>query len=155
MKGIALFLILVGVLIFQIDSHSLPMPKSLAKRISELKRESNGLPPVWSYHIHCLYVNGNEERVNSALKLREQFIAHFNLSKVEICRSTFDDVRLCMFGKFNKFLILKILRDLFCFEIKEVETIPDLDSPFVSGNWAVMVPVEYFSTSNSFFLSFI
>ncbi len=32
----------------------------------------------------------------------------------------------------------------------DVEVIPSLSSPFLSGNWAVMVPVESFDKSKFF-----
>jgi hypothetical protein len=31
---------------------------------------------------------------------------------------------------------------------KDVEVIPTLTSPFISGNWAAMVPLENFDESN-------
>jgi hypothetical protein len=60
------------------------------------------LPPIWSYHIHCLFVSGDAEIVKNALQLYYNFQNYFNLTKSEICQSTFDEKRLCMFGKLNK-----------------------------------------------------
>ena len=98
MNKFGTFLVLLGIFISQIDSHSLPMSKSMQKRIRELKFK-NELPNVWSYHIHCLFINGDNTRVKSALELRNTFVNHFNLTNVQACTSTFDDIRLCMFGK--------------------------------------------------------
>jgi aromatic ring-cleaving dioxygenase len=91
------------------------------------KRSGGELPEILSYHIHCLFVNGDKSVVSEALQLQAKFIKQFKLEQVTHCTSTFDDGRLCMF---------------------DLELIPEIDSPFVSGNWAVFVPVEWFPTSN-------
>ena len=127
------------------DSHSFPMTR---KRREEAARLNKGkdLPVIWSYHIHCMFINGDPDSVTGALQLRERFIAHFNLSQVERCQSLFDDIRLCMFGKLTECEQQAdenswAERD---FSLKDVEMVPELNSPFISGNWAAMVPIEWF-----------
>ena len=53
---------------------------------------------VFSYHIHCLFINGDELKVKQALELRNKFIKHFKLENVTKCQNLFGDNRLCMFG---------------------------------------------------------
>jgi hypothetical protein len=74
------------------------MSAEMRKKAAELNKGLS-LPVIWSYHIHCLFVNGDDKRVALAKQLREDFISHFNLTNVKPCQSTFDDLRLCMFGK--------------------------------------------------------
>jgi hypothetical protein len=94
------------------------------------KTKDGELPKPLSYHIHCQFVNGDSQVVAEALQFRDKFIEHFNLTHTTHCMDTFAETRLCMF---------------------DLELKPDLDSPFVSGNWAVFVPIEWFSTSKSIY----
>lgn len=81
----------------QADSHSLPISAEMKKKIIEANIGKD-LPVVWSYHIHCMFILGEKESIEDALSLMQKFIMKFNLTNVPKCRSTFDDVRLCMFG---------------------------------------------------------
>ena len=95
----SLFVILVVALIAVdiADSHSLPMSKEMKKKAIEANKLT-ALPVVWSYHIHCLFTNGNPEKVKAAQALHDLFVFNFNLTNVPLCKSTFDDIRLCMFS---------------------------------------------------------
>ena len=86
------------VIIATTESHSLPMSKEMQAKVIEANKYSV-LPVVWSYHIHCLFTNGNPVKVNASIALRNLFIQTFNLTQTKLCTSTFDDLRLCMFGK--------------------------------------------------------
>lgn len=79
------------------NSHSLPISAEMKKKIIEANLGKD-LPVVWSYHIHCMFVLGEKETVETALNLRQSFVDKFNLTGVPLCKSTFDDLRLCMFG---------------------------------------------------------
>lgn len=55
----------------------------------------------------------------------------------------------CLVKKNSKSFILKI--NYLILFLKDVEMKPDIDSPFLSGNWAVMIPIEWFSSSKVIF----
>lgn len=84
------------------NSHSFPMKNY------QLSRSTDQLPNVHSYHIHCQFINGDENKVKLALDFRQRFIQQFNLQNVTTCKDLFDDIRLCMFGR----TILKIIKSL-------------------------------------------
>lgn len=88
----------------EVNSHSLPISAEMMKKI-KTANIGKDLPVVWSYHIHCMFIFGDKENVEIAFQLRQRFVDKFNLTGVPLCRSTFDDVRLCMFGK-KKFKII-------------------------------------------------
>ena len=111
--------LLLAICITYVHSHSFPMSEK-TRRQADLVNKDKDLPMVWSYHIHCNFVNGDNDDVQAAMDLRQAFIKYFNLSQVKACQSLFDDIRLCMF---------------------DVELIPDLESPFVSGHFRI-VPRE-------------
>ena len=76
-------------------SHSFPLlDKHLIRRMNE-----SDVPTVWSYHIHGMFINGDEIKIKQALELRSKFIQHFKLENVTTCQDLFSDIRLCMFGK--------------------------------------------------------
>ncbi|XP_062509537.1 uncharacterized protein LOC134185693 [Corticium candelabrum] len=81
------------------------------------------LPPFQSYHIHVMFIFGNPKSIDTAMALRARFVEHFNLSKTANCTGLTHQGRLCMF---------------------EVDTTPDIHSPFVSGEWAVYLRLEDF-----------
>ena len=61
--------------------------------------EKNGiLPPFQSYHIHVMFIFGNDESINTAMAVRARFVEHFNLSNTANCTGLFHQGRLCMFG---------------------------------------------------------
>lgn len=68
-----------------------PMPK--------VEWTPGNLPKVLSYHIHCVFVNSDINVVKKAMTLHDQFRDQFNLTGVPECATTFDDKRLCMFGR--------------------------------------------------------
>jgi hypothetical protein len=76
-------------------SHSFPI---LDKHLIRTTHESD-VPTVWSYHIHGMFINGDEIKIKQALELRNKFIQHFKLENVTNCQDLFSDIRLCMFGK--------------------------------------------------------
>lgn len=94
---LAFGLVSLACLVREHNSHSLPISAQMKQKIIEAN-VGRDLPVVWSYHIHCVFVLGEKDTVIAALDLRQQFIAQFNLTNVPQCKSTFDDVRLCMFG---------------------------------------------------------
>ena len=93
-----LAIVLSSFVMESVHSHSFPMSPKRREEANKLNK-GRALPVVWSYHIHCIFINGDPDSVTAALQLRENFIDHFNLSQVERCQSLFDDIRLCMFGK--------------------------------------------------------
>ncbi len=99
-KYLCAFLLVAFIFINNVDSHSFPMSKEMKLRAQEMSK-LKALPVVWSYHIHCLFTNGNPEKVKAARTLHEAFIDNFNLTNTPLCTSTFDDIRLCMFGKLD------------------------------------------------------
>lgn len=89
------------------EGHAFPMSKEMQIKARELNKEGD-LPVIWSYHIHCLFVNGDPVKVNASIDLRNSFIKNFNLTQTKQCTSTFDDIRLCMFGKNKTSLKLRL-----------------------------------------------
>lgn len=77
---------------YHVESHSFPMTKKIDN--------NSTLPVVWSYHIHCMFISGDDSKVKEAISLRNKFVKNFQLENVPACKSLFDDIRLCMFGKF-------------------------------------------------------
>lgn len=96
MNKLSCLLLVVFSVVASISSHSLPMSPAMRKRVEEYNKDKD-LPVVWSYHIHCNFVNSDNDQVKAAAMLRESFINYFNLTNVTPCKSTFDDIRLCMF----------------------------------------------------------
>jgi hypothetical protein len=106
-----------------IDAHPHPYPQARAAVKNWLPHE---LPPILSYHIHCVFQNGDKTIVKEALELRTRFENRFNLNNTEECRTLYKNDRLCMF---------------------DTEMVPSRGSPFVSGNWAAFIPLENFLES--------
>ena len=65
------------------------------KRSSLIKDD---LPEILSYHIHCLFVNNDSNKVKKAMMLYYEFQNQFNLTSSPDCQNLFDEKRLCMFG---------------------------------------------------------
>jgi DOPA 4,5-dioxygenase len=95
----------------------------LAPSVVKAYEQDGTLPPFLSYHIHVLFILGNNDSINTALALRSRFVEHFNLSQTANCTGLFHQGRLCMF---------------------EVGLTPDVEGPFVSGEWAVFLRLEDF-----------
>ena len=64
--------------------------------------EGDNLPVILSYHIHCVFVNADSSIVQKAANLYKDFQIQFNLTSSPLCNSTFDEKRICMFGKFER-----------------------------------------------------
>jgi DOPA 4,5-dioxygenase len=96
---------------------------NLEPEVIRMYEKNGSLPPFRSYHIHVMFIFGNEESVNTAMALRARFVEHFNLTNTANCTGLFDQGRLCMF---------------------EVHTEPEVHTPFVSGQWAVFLRTEDF-----------
>lgn len=105
---LAFLVVCLACLIHEYESHSLPIS---AEMLAKIRKANAGrdLPIIWSFHIHCQFVLGEKDAVESALALRQSFVDHFNLTGVPLCKSTFDDVRLCMFGMFALLCQKKII----------------------------------------------
>ena len=99
------------VIIDETEGHAFPMSKELQMKATEMNKLRD-LPVIWSYHIHCLFVNGDPVKVNASVELRNPFMKNFNLTQTPLCTSTFDDIRLCMFGKREM-----PLQDFLCYKI--------------------------------------
>ncbi|KAI8481903.1 hypothetical protein Bbelb_403480 [Branchiostoma belcheri] len=82
-------------------------------------------PPFLSYHIHCMFVAYNNDSVFAALKLFDRFIEHFNLTHTRPCEGLYHQGRLC------------------AFDVDYTNTGPT--DPFVSANWAIFVPLEWYA----------
>jgi len=121
MKFFAAIFIIGLACLTQYEAHPDKIPSSYLQRV-----RAGDLPPIWSYHIHCLFVSNDMSRTKIAMNLYERFQTQFNLTRSSLCTSTFNEKRLCMF---------------------DFEVVQDVDSPFVSGNWAVFVPIPWFDTT--------
>ncbi|XP_065830415.1 uncharacterized protein [Oscarella lobularis] len=91
--------------------------------VDERYLQPGALPPFNSYHIHVMFVNGNNESIKAAMEFHDEFVEKFNLTGTKPCTGNLHQGRLCMF---------------------EVEVQPSSDSPFISGQWAAFVPLEDF-----------
>ena len=119
------FTLIVVFLVFQnVSAH----PDRLVKKKINWN-EGDDMPTILSYHIHCLFVNGDSNQVQKATVLYKEFQNVFNLTSEPLCNRTFDEKRICMF---------------------DFELMPEMDSPFISGNWAVFLPPSYFPSSKLF-----
>ncbi len=82
-----------------VNSHSFPI-KNIIK-----PNNPTEVPTVYSYHIHCQFINGDSNKTKVALDFRQRFIEQFKLQNVIPCRDLFDDIRLCMFGTIASFFL--------------------------------------------------
>lgn len=91
----------IGILMSQIDSHSVPLPPEVRKRLLEAKK-TNDLGDIESYHIHFVYQWEDRVLRSKVEDLFNKFVAHFQLETVQPCAHVYNDnQRLCPFG--NKF----------------------------------------------------
>jgi hypothetical protein len=121
---------------------------NLEPEVIRMYEKNGSLPPFRSYHIHVMFIFGNEESVNTAMALRARFVEHFNLTNTANCTGLFDQGRLCMFG--NSYdctcvvLPTEFVTSYHAFAFTEVHTEPEVHTPFVSGQWAVFLRTEDF-----------
>lgn len=94
MKFFAAILLIALVCLSQYEAHPDKIPSKYLQRV-----RPGDLPPIWSYHIHCLFVSSDMSRTKKAMDLYERFQIQFNLTQTSHCTSTFNEKRLCMFGK--------------------------------------------------------
>ncbi len=85
---------------------------------------------IYSWHIHVLYWQSNEEDAKGARLLRENFRSAFEgtLGQKE-CNSTFHMENLCLFADIDK-----------------------PDGPFLTAQWAVFVPIDHFYSTVSWIM---
>ena len=93
MKFVAALLIIGLACLTQYEAHPDKIPSKFLQ-----KSTPGDLPPIWSYHIHCLFVSSDMNRTKKAMDLYERFQVQFNLTRTSLCTSTFNEKRLCMFG---------------------------------------------------------
>ena len=94
----------------------------------ELKRSADtAYPPILSWHAHILYMESNNEQYQSAIDLRALFVQEFSDYLGEDCDGDYDFGRLCM---------------IIDHDMTNKTVFP---SPFPVGEFAVFVPIPYYS----------
>jgi hypothetical protein len=116
-----LLLLLLG---FSSVTHAHPTRYSRDK----LRIGKDGVPQPLSYHVHLTYMASNEKQVQTAAALQDQARKHFKDYLGEDCVGLFDFGRLCVLVDGNA-----------------TESGDSDQNPFPIGNWAMFVPVPYYS----------
>jgi len=85
-------------------------------------------PQIFSFHIHILFWQNNNDSVNAAWDLRNSFMGHFNLTDTGACddsNTTHPPTEMCMFEP----------------------DFPEPAGPFLTSDWAIFVPPPYYQQS--------